>query len=182
MRSRAGYLVGGILIAAGVAGAAAWLVLSLMRLGDEVDAFPRVPIPGEATVQLDARKYVLYYEGANADQLVPPFQVQIADARTRAVLQIEPYGGSMTYSLSGRDGSAQGTVTPTQAGRYAVRTEGTQAIGASVAFGRSIAWPILRAILGTFAIGGLLGLGGVAVIVVTAVRRSRAKRAAPAAA
>jgi hypothetical protein len=33
--------------------------------------------------------------------------------------------------------------------------------GASVALGRSLAWPILRVILGTFAIGGLLVGSGV---------------------
>jgi hypothetical protein len=93
---------------------------------------------------------------------------------------VEPYSGSLTYSLSGHDGSAVGTMTPPRAGPYAVRTQGLATTGANVAFGRSIAWPILRSILGTFVIGGVLFAAGVTLIVVTAVRRSRAGRAATA--
>jgi hypothetical protein len=180
MRSRLGYVIGGALAAVGVIAAVAWFVVSLARLGDDIDRFERVSIPGEGTVQLDAREYVLYYEGSNAEQFVPRFRIQIVDAQTRAPLEIEPYSGSLTYSLSGHEGSAQGTVTPPQAGSYAVRTDGEAAIGANVAFGRSIAWPILWSILGAVAIGLVLFGSGVALLIVTAVRRSRASRAAPA--
>jgi hypothetical protein len=179
MRTRAGYVIGGALIVAAVAGGILWFVGSLMRLGDEVDSFERVSVPGEATVQLEARKYVVYYEGSNVDEFVPRFRLQIVNARTGEPLVTERYGGSLTYSLSGHEGSAQGTVTPAQAGSYAVRTDGDSAIGANVAFGRSIAWPILWSILGAFAIGGLLFAAGLALIIVTAIRRSRAPRAAP---
>ena len=71
MRSRVGYLTGGGLIAVGVVGAVLWFVLSLVNLSNEVDDFQRVPVPGEGTVQLEARKYVIYYEGPNADEVVP---------------------------------------------------------------------------------------------------------------
>jgi hypothetical protein len=105
-----------------------------------------------------------------------PFEVEIADALSGAPVTVEPYGGSLTYSFSDRDGSAAGTVTPTRAGPYAVRTDGPRAIGANVAFGRSLAWPIARVLVGTFAIGGLLLAAGIVLIIVTAVRRSRASR------
>ena len=70
MRSRRGYWIGGGLIVAGVLGAVLWFVLSLVRLGDQVDEFQRVRVPGEATVQLEAQKYIVYFEGANADEVV----------------------------------------------------------------------------------------------------------------
>jgi hypothetical protein len=178
VKSRAGYWIGGALIAVGIVGAVLWFVGSLMSLSDEVDGFQRVPIPGEGTVRLDARKYVLYYEGSGADESVPVFTVEIADARTGAPLQIANYGGSLTYAFSDHEGSAQGTVTPPRAGRYAVRTTGGGRIGENLAFGRSIAAPILRGILGTVAIGLALVGAGVTMVVITGIRRSRAKRAA----
>ena len=180
MRSRAGYWIGGGLIVAGVLGAVLWFVSSLVSLGDDVDDFQRVPVPGEATMQLDTRKYIVYYEGLGADEVVPPFELEILDPRTGAPLAIAPYGGSLTYSISGHEGSALGTVTPARAGAYLVRTvTGRPTSGASLALGRSLAGAILWGILGTFAIGGLLVGSGVILLVVTGVRRSRARRVAP---
>jgi Domain of unknown function (DUF4234) len=176
VRSRTGYWVGGGLVVAGVLGAVLWFVSSFASIGNEVDDFQRVPVPGEATMQLEARKYVVYYEGFNADEVVPPFEIEVADGRTGAPLTIAPYGGSLTYSVSGREGSALATVTPAHSGAYAVRTDSdARTSDASVALGRSLAWPILRAILGTFAIGGVVAGSGVILLVVTAIRRSRVR-------
>ena len=77
MSSRAGYWIGGGLIVLGVVGAALWLLTSLMSLGDEVDDFQRGPLPGQTTMQLEARKYVVYYEGPSAEVSVPPFEIEI---------------------------------------------------------------------------------------------------------
>jgi hypothetical protein len=178
VRSRAGYLIGGGLVVAGVIGAVLWFATSLMRLGDEVDNFQRVSVPGKTTMKLEAHKYVVYYEGSAADQVVPPVRIAITDAKTGSPLAIAPYGGSLTYSASNHEGSALGTVTPAHAGIYAVRTDrNVRASGAKVALGRSLTWPILRGILGMFVIGGLLAGGGVVLLIITAVRRSRAPRA-----
>jgi hypothetical protein len=178
VRSRAGYWIGGGLIAVGVVGAVLWFVLSLVNLSNEVDDFQRVPVPGEGTVQLEARKYVIYYEGPNADEVVPQFEIAITDTETERPLAIETYGGSLTYSF-GEEGSAQATLTPPRAGTYAVRTGGAEGtFAAQVAFGRSIAGPILRSILGAFAMGGVLTGAGIVLLVVTIVRRRRARTAA----
>jgi hypothetical protein len=180
VRSRAGYWIGGGLIAAGVVGAVLWFVLSLVNLNNEVDDFQRVPVPGEGTVQLEARKYVIYFEGPNADEAVPRFEIAITETDTERALAIDTYGGSLTYSF-GREGSAQATITPPRAGSYAVRTSGADGTpGAQVAFGRSIAGSILRSILGVFAIGGVVSGAGVVLLVVTIVRRRRARTAAAA--
>jgi Domain of unknown function (DUF4234) len=177
VRSRAGYWIGGGLVAVGVLGAILWFVGSLMRMSDEVEAFPRVPVPGEATIELEARKYVVYYESSSAEQSVPTVELAITEARTAVPLAISPYSGSLTYSFSGHEGAALATVTPGQAGGFTVRTDSAAATsGASVALGRSLAWPILRGILGAFAIGGLLVGAGGTLIAVTAVRRSRRPR------
>lgn len=87
---------------------------------------------------------------------------------------------SLTYSINDQEGSAQATVTPAHPGAYVVRTNSDlPRAGANVALGPSIAGQLLRGILGTFAIGGLLVGSGVILLVVTGVRRSRARRVAP---
>ena len=174
MRSRAGYWLGGALVAAGVLGAVVWLVVSFLAIDDKVGDFQRVPVPGEETVGLETRKYVIYYESSTADEFVPAFSIDIVDAATGAPTPIAGYGGTLTYSYSGHEGSAVATVTPPTAGDYLVRTDGDPGVGtANVALGESLAGPLLRTILGAFGIGAVLGLSGVALIGVTAVRRSR---------
>lgn len=174
MRSRTGYLIGGCLIVLGVVGAILWLVASVTSIPDEVNGFQRGPVTGETTMQLEAHKYVVYYEGRSAEVAVPPFEIEIAEARTGAPLAIVPYNGSLTYSIPGHEGSAQATVTPERAGAYVVRTTSdVRPIGANVALGRSIAGPIVSALVGAFAIGLLLIASGSIMLAVTAVRRSR---------
>lgn len=178
MRSRAGYWIGGGLAVVGVVGAILWFVTSLMSLSDDVNDFQRGPLPGETTMQLEPRKYVVYYEGPSAEESVPPFEIEVAGAQTGAPLVLEGYGGSLTYSFDNHEGSAQATVTPARAGAYVVRTNSeVQVTGANVALGPSIAGSLLRGILGTFAIGGLLVLSGGTLIAITGLRRSRARRA-----
>jgi Domain of unknown function (DUF4234) len=171
VRSRGGYWIGGGLIAAGVVGAVLWFVTSAMRLSNEVNDFQRLPVPGDATMRLDARKYVIYYEGRNAERFEGSIEIAIADAGTGAALAVAPYRGSLTYSFD-RDGSALATVTPPRDAAYVIRTASREPVrDAQVALGRSLAWPILRSLLGTFAIAGLLVGSGVIVLVVTGVRR-----------
>jgi hypothetical protein len=177
VRSRAGYWIGGALVAAGVAGAILWLVFSLLAIGDEVDGFQRASVPGDAIVELEAREYVVYYEGSLVGGVVPPFGIELADAATGASVPVSPYKGSLTYSVSGRDGTAVATFTAPRAGTYAVRTDGEPGpVGADVAIGRSLAWPLVRGILGAVAIGLVVVGAGVTLIVVTAIRRSRLNR------
>lgn len=178
VRSRTGYWVSGGLIAVGVAGAVLWLVLSLVSLGNEIDDFQRVPVPGEGTVQLEARKYVIYLEGSNGGEVAPRFEIAVTDPETARPLAIETYDGSLTYSF-GEEGSAQATLTPPRAGTYRVETAGAERTPeAQVAFGRSVAGSIVRSVLGAFAIGALFTGAGVALLVVTIIRRRRARAAA----
>ena len=161
MRSRAGYWIGGGLIVLGVVGAILWFVTSAASISDDVNGFQRGPLTGETTMQLEAHKYVVYYEGPSADVSVPPFEMEIAEVRTGEPLALEPYGGSLTYAVAGHEGSAQATVTPARSGVYVVRANSeVRPIGANVALGRSIAGPLVRVLLGAFAIGGLLVAAG----------------------
>jgi hypothetical protein len=83
VKSKKGYWIGGGLIVLGGILAALWLVISFVRLDDQIDGFERVPVPGEQTVRLEAGKYTVYYEGFTARQLFPtPEELTIADAES----------------------------------------------------------------------------------------------------
>ena len=175
MTSRLGYWIGGFVIVAGVLGAVLWGVLSFLSIGDRVDDFARAPVPGSARVHLEARKYIVYVEGPGVgEDFSPPVQFQVVDSDGDGVLPIAGYGGSLTYSMSGHSGRAAGTVTPSRAGTYVLRTATSDPGGGyGVALGESIGGRIVRTILGAFAIGGLGIAAGVGLIVTTGLRRRR---------
>jgi hypothetical protein len=178
MKSRAGYWLGGGLIIAAIVGAILWFVLSIMAMTDAVDDFVRVPAGSTGAVHLEAKKYVIYAEGPNADEFSRFLNATITDLENRRV-PTPPYTSSLTYSFGGHEGSAQATVTPPRAGSYKVSAPqnfGGAGQAEGVALGESIAGRIVRSILGAFAIGGLVGLSGIALLVTTIVRRYNARR------
>ena len=172
--SRAGYWIGGGLIVAGVVGAILWGVLSFLAIDDTVDDFARAPAPGWRASSSGAQVHRL----RRGPRRGPGLQPAGGDPRRRPAprpgrCRSPATAASLTYSMSGHSGRAQGTVTPRRAGIYELRAATTAApsAGFAVALGDSIAGRIVRTILGAFAIGGLLLAAGVALIVTTGVRR-----------
>ena len=185
MTSRAGYWIGGALVVAAIVGAIAYGLLSFRSIDRSVDDFVRVAAPGSRTVELEDRKYVVYFEGPGAEEgRVPPVQVAIADASTERRLPIAEYEDELTYSLGGHEGTAQGTVTPPRAGRYVVTARTSRGVPArlGVALGPSLAGRVLRAFFTAIGIAAVLGLAGFGLFGTTMVRRFRrraAERTAP---
>ncbi len=175
MTSRAGYWIGAFLIVAGVLGAVVWGVTSFLAIGDRVDGFARAPAPGSAEVRLEARKYVVYVEGPGVgEDFSPPIQFQVVRSDGDGALPIAGYGGSLTYSMSGHSGRAAGTVTPSRAGTYVLRTATPDSgAGYGVALGESIGGQIVHTILGALGLGGLGLTAGIGLIVATGLRRRR---------
>ena len=184
MTSRAGYWIGGALVVAAIVGAIAYGLLGFRSIDRSVDDFVRVAAPGSRTVQLEDRKYVVYYEGPGADEdTVPPVQVAIVDARTGRRLPIADYEDELTYSLGGHEGTAQRTVTPPRPGRYVVTVRASRGApaGVGVAVGRSLAGRFLRTILVAVGIAAVLAIAGFGLFGTTMVRRMRRRAAVPAA-
>lgn len=179
MKTRAGYWISGGLIVVAAAGAILWVVLSLANMTDKVDAFARVPAEGSDTVHLDARKYVIYVEGSNADAYAPALGVTITD-ENGAPLRTPTYISELTYSFGGHEGSAQATVTPDRPGDYRVSVRSAYGGGGTgVAIGESLSQPLLRTIFGAVLIGVLFGLSGIALLATTIVRRHNARKPPP---
>jgi hypothetical protein len=174
--SKAGYWIGGGLIVCAIAGAILWAVVAFSHIVGTIDDFQHVSIPGSKNVRLEARKYVIYVEGPGADQSVPPVRIQISDPGSETPVPLQAYTSSLTYSFN-TTGSAQATVTPPRAGVYRVRTSGVDAqSGYQIAIGESVGGKIVSGVVGAFVVGGVLGISGIVLLVVTGVRRSRRRK------
>ena len=60
--SSLGYWLGGLLIAVGIIGSAAWGIVNGIGFSDAIDDFERVPVGQIGRVQLDQGDYVVYAE------------------------------------------------------------------------------------------------------------------------
>lgn len=170
------YWVGVLLILAGVGGAVAWFVLGFVSLDDTVDDFGRVAYPRGGSVSLDEPgEYVIYAEASGVAP-VRPSGITVTGPDGDPVTT-DVYSGSITYDFGGRSGIAVSTFSADQSGEYVVEASSTLPTAAdALAVGPSIAGDLLAAILGGFAIGAIGVLVGVVVLIVTGVRRSRARR------
>jgi hypothetical protein len=184
--SKTGYWIGGGLMAAGAAGIVVWLALGIGGIFDTVRDFQRVS-PGEAvTLNLEARKYVIYAEGPNADIAIPRGSVSIRDATDEQELDTRVYESSLTYDWAGHTGAAILTVTPPHPGRYDVSVAGGDGGNndpfssdlEGVAIGESVGGRIAKTVLIAFLIGALVILPGIAILATTIVRRANARRRA----
>lgn len=151
MRSRLGYLFGGFLVAFAfaVAGLALTTAISTMK------GMQRVPMPGTAQISLPAGPSTLYVEGS-----VGRFECSAPG------LVLEKPTARVQYSLAGYSGHNAFDVQVGSGGAYALTCSGGSpyviAIGAGVG-----AW-IVIAVLAVIPF-----LGGLALVIVTAVRRRR---------
>ena len=177
--SKAAFWIGGVLMTLAVLGAIAWTVLAFDRLNDDIDRFQRVDVPGEASVRLDARKYILYLVGPGADELRRPLTIAVTHRASERLVPARVYAGTFTYAF-GETLAAQATVTAPAAGVHDVRIAApADLVGYELAFGDSIAGRVGRIIGVAFVIGGVLGLGGLGVMIASGVRRSRSRRPSP---
>jgi hypothetical protein len=157
---------------------AAWLVLGLVRLNNQIDSFQRVAVPGSGEVSLErSGGYVIYYErpGAAAGS-VPAFNVTVTPAAAPAAVQsLNAYSGDLTYSFGSRDGRAVLTLQVDPPGRFLIEATDVPVVaGGSLAVGSSVAGSIAR-IAAVGAVAMLAAVGGA--ITVAIVRHQRAKRA-----
>jgi hypothetical protein len=135
----------------------------------------RTPVPGSRVLELDGRKYNLFYEAEELPESgPPPFRVRIRPVGSDRLLDLDDYSGSFDIS-GGREATAFATVRVPRSGRYRVTTEGDPAVQfrePAVLLGE----PVVRRIVRIVA-SGVLALfsftAGVILLVVTLVRRSR---------
>ena len=164
---RAWYLLA---LAAFLAGAA-WLVVGLLGVKGQVDAFQRVPLPQGGQVSLShSGGYVLYYEapGAASGQF-PSFNVTVAPASSAASAKsLQPYTADVTYNFGSRQGRAVLTLQVSHPGTFQVVATGAPAVagGSDLAFGSTIAGGIASTAMPAGLLMGLGVAGGIALVII----------------
>ena len=176
--TRAGYWLGAGIMAVGVVAAALWAVLGIASFSHEIDGFQRVPLGQSGQLSLSKPGgYVIYYEGGRGSQgAVPDFNVSIRPVDGGAAGDLADYRGSLTYDLGGHSGSAAGTFQVRTPGRFTFQTTTSSQATGQLAVGRTIGRKLVGVVLGALALGlaGLL-VGGT-IVIVTAVKRRKARQ------
>lgn len=190
---RAGYWVGGLLLGAGIVLGAVLFGFALTQsidefreLGDDIDAMARFAVPGEDVVALDEPgEYLVYAEGP----VIPVGRVGAAAVTVESVepdstpLVLRSVAFDETYDISGHAGRAALRFTVEEPGDYRVSVGTVPASVTGVAIGPriDIFGPVGSVFVVVFVpagVGGLFVVAGAAVLIVTGVRRSGARRRA----
>lgn len=178
-----GYWLGALILAGGGIAAMIWMTTTIFGVFGAVENYPRVPVPGEATISLDPGTYKVFaeYPGATTDFGIPlgVGAVDVTGPRGE-VVAVESPQMHETYSWNGREGRAVAEFTAATGGDYDVKVS-TSSTGTSrftqATVGKGIDASVAGKIVGAIAAGAVAALIGVVLIVVTVVRRSRWKRA-----
>jgi hypothetical protein len=179
--SSLGYWIGGALIAAACLGAVIWAVIAFFGYADQVNSFQRMTVPGTATVDVtQPTTRVLYYESTGSAPSLAQLGIHVTGPAGGAVA-VTPYSGDLQYDVRPlnptRVGKAIASFDATAPGNYTINATGT---GGTIAIGSDLLWDAAPHIIGIIAVF-LVGTGaGLTLIIITAVRRSSARRLATA--
>jgi hypothetical protein len=183
------YLIGSLLIAVGIAGFITLLVVGLQRTSKAVDNFARFVVPKEGTeakIRVDQPgTYTLYYEFQSkvdgvtykAAQDVPADLKIVAKTEVGDELPVTPAPTEVNFSFSGTAGHSVSSVRIPAPGTFVVRVTGGNATAPYVvSMGKGVLGRLAGYVLGGLAIGAIGGLGGLATLIVTGVRRRNNRR------
>jgi len=175
--SRIWYWLGGAIIVAGIVGAVAWVVLGIGALSDEIDRFQRVPFGGSGEISFsEPGSYVIYYE--DGLDVFPGFRADIEPLDGGAAEDPRDYTSDLTYNLGGHSGQAVGTIRILEPGRFRFNTTTTSEAGGQLAVGPSIGRRLVFTVVGALGLAFGSAILGVTILIVTAVKRHRARRRA----
>jgi hypothetical protein len=174
--------LGSAIGALGLAAAIVWGVIGVTGYLNRVNDLARMPVPGQMTVQIASGEQFVYYEGQRAGSPASLGQlgIQMTDPQGNTVA-LEPYRLDLRYDAPGNDGligHALATFRASGTGAYRVSATGTAPAGARIAVGESVAKNVIPTVLGIIALFLVTVGGGLALIVMTLVRRSSVRRGA----
>jgi hypothetical protein len=177
MPSTAGFWIGALFGVLGLVFVVALVAIAVVRTNDHIEAFPRTPIPGAVTVNLDGSTGGTIYVEGLAPLPLAALDLRITSPNGSEIL-VRPYDLVVRYDLPGSHGIvgyAVGTFRTTSPGSYRIEAAGTAPPGTTLAVGDGLSTGIVGYALGAFVVL-LLTVGcGVTLVIVTATRRSRAR-------
>jgi hypothetical protein len=178
----AGYWIAGLIIVVGAVAALIWFVSGISNLFSAVETYPRFTVPGQILTPLEARDYKIFaeYPGAMTDVggVFRVGNVTVVDGDGRSV-PVRSSFSEETYSWNGHQGRAIAEFSAPTAGNYTIAaTSASTPSGTTVrvSIGRGLQPSALIPLFAAAGLGGIAVLVGIVLIVVTAVRRGRAKR------
>ena len=165
------YWAAGLLLVAGFVAAAVWVVGAVIGLNDHVDQFPRTDVPGEISAPIDsADTYYVYYEGTT-DISLDRLGVTLTDPSGEPVT-VRPVDSGVLYDSADRAvGRAVGEFQASTTGTYSLMATGDSA-GATIALGDDLTDDVLPPMIGAGLLFVVTTIGGIALAIVTGVRRS----------
>lgn len=187
-----GIWIGIALIVIGTVAGVVLVVRGASTLLDNVEDLQRVPIsggtieinePDEQSVYLERQSFTNETGfSTGTGTFAPVVTVLVSDPSGMDVF-VEPRSSSETYSWNGREGVLVASFDATEVGTYTVQIVRADDLGAydTIAVGRALDFGGLAGILGGVFGGGLIVVIGIVVIIISAVRRGKAKRRALAA-
>lgn len=181
--SAAGYWIAGVVIAIGAVVAVVWFIAGISDLFGAVDDYPRFRVPGSISAPLDAGDYKVFaeYPGASngIDGVFRVGDVTVVD-ENGSQIRVSSSITEQTYSWNGHEGRSIAEFTAPRTGDYTISAaEPASRSGLSnvtVAVGKGIEASSVLSLIAAAGLGGLSLLIGIVLIVVTAVRRGRARR------
>jgi hypothetical protein len=183
------YLIGSLLIAAGIVGGLALWYGAYQNLKDSVDNFARLKAPTTGPAVLEVKRsgtYWVFYEYTSrfegqvystSKDTPDGFKVSVTDPDGKPVT-VDANVTDFSYpKLDGRAGRLVRSFSVPKPGSYKIEVTANATTPFVVTVGRSGLSTVAKYAIGGFAVG-VLGLGsGLTTLIVTGVKRGRRKRA-----
>lgn len=164
------YWAAAVIALTGLVAAAALVAAALISLDDHIDGYARTSIPGQVSVTVDAPgTQIIYYEGPSG--ATPELYLSVYGP-SGAPVTVKQSDASLQYDFSGRAGQSIAEFEATTAGTYLVDVSDGGA-GGMVAVGDNFANRVVVPIIGAVALVMTAGGAALAMVIVTAVRRSQ---------
>lgn len=188
MRSPLWFFVAALI---GIAGFVGGFLYAMPRVEAFGARLHQVVMPGSVTVMLDkAGPYTIFAESGSVvdgrlyDSPLPRgARIMLTDEASGKTVALAAPHASVEYSIGPRKGHAVLGFTIDQPGRYRIASTGTPDGGYVLAIAQGSAMGSISGMFGTIMVAVAIVMGGLGVagiiVVVTVMRRDKAKRAAP---
>lgn len=175
--STRGYWIGALVLVAGLV-VPFVILLGSVVVTDDPAHYDRVDVPGTRTLQLQGGNYLLYLEAPAAlsadGRTTPTVEVRAADGTPLDVQPPDEGDDEFAYDWSGDTGRTLGSFNNGSGGEVTVIVTGEPRPDEHVAVSRDVLNENGAAVVGGLALGTVAFLGGLVLIISTAVRRSKA--------
>jgi hypothetical protein len=170
------YWLSGLIALAGLAGAILWGLTAYLQMSDQAAGFPRMAVPGLATVDVsEPGNLTIYYEAPRiaGEETAPPLAFRVTDPAGNRI-STRPFDRDLRFDIRDRVAIAVATFEAQRPGEYAVSVRGAAPGSASVSVGRALGFTAAANFVGAVFLVTLTSLLAIAIAAVVAVRRSQA--------